>query len=292
MDFISDRELGTKAPVSETIGSLVYNGLLVICSRFYPNLSQQYPLFCPDDGRSVYDPDINAFFKYAQAEIPDFIFRDFSYCLDVGQNSKYALLDFLGFFNQQISDFHKYYYHKFFNHDHLSFPGTFVCREEFRNAVNEIFERNGLVFEMDDQGSIVRKILKENEEELLSVPKTADDLINTKISEAARCVLSPKAEDRQEALEKLWDAFERLKTLSGGKDKRASVEDLCKKSANGLAGFDEILNKEAFELTNIGNNYQIRHFEKGKPSIPDPLIVDYLFFRLLALILLFEKRLS
>lgn len=40
------------------------------------------------------------------------------------------------------------------------------------------------------------------------------------------------------------------------------------------------------ELTSIGNNFQIRHFENGKEEIKDIRIYDYLLDRCMALIVL------
>jgi len=45
-----------------------------------------------------------------------------------------------------------------------------------------------------------------------------------------------------------------------------------------------MLNDEFLELTRIGNNYEIRHFEKGKEEIPSDEFREYLYFRMLSLI--------
>jgi hypothetical protein len=53
--------------------------------------------------------------------------------------------------------------------------------------------------------------------------------------------------------------------------------------------FRQRLEQEARELTDIGNNFMIRHHESGKIPIHSGEQVDYLFHRLFALIhLLFE----
>ena len=50
--------------------------------------------------------------------------------------------------------------------------------------------------------------------------------------------------------------------------------------------FREKLNLEAKALTDIGNDFQIRHSEVGKTPIESSAQIDYLFHRLFALIYL------
>jgi hypothetical protein len=63
---------------------------------------------------------------------------------------------------------------------------------------------------------------------------------------------------RRESLEKLWDAWERLKTVEPGKDKKASAKALLDKAAV-EPNFRNKLEQEARELTDIGNTFMIRH---------------------------------
>lgn len=88
---------------------------------------------------------------------------------------------------------------------------------------------------------------------------------------------------RKEALEKLWDAWERLKTLEPGKDKKDSIRILLDKSAPDPS-FRETLEHEAMQLTAIGNSYMIRHTEIGKIPITSPEQTNYLFYRMFSLI--------
>ena len=83
---------------------------------------------------------------------------------------------------------------------------------------------------------------------------------------------------RREGLEKLWDAFERLKTVTTGKEKKAQVTALIE-SAYTDADARTRFNTEFGELTSIGNTYNIRHFETNKLPIPDDSFVDWLFPR-------------
>lgn len=109
--------------------------------------------------------------------------------------------------------------------------------------------------------------------------KTIDDELDTLIQEAKKRF--HKTSDKQIALEKLWDAYERIKTFYGGK-KNLSAEELVNTIST---GFDKSFIEEEFKsLTKIGNHYRIRHHEQGKIEIKDVKHIDYLFLRMLALL--------
>ena len=89
--------------------------------------------------------------------------------------------------------------------------------------------------------------------------------------------------DKQVALEKLWDAFERLKTyfLQDGLKKNQSADKLTSIISE---HFDkEFIDEEFTKLTKIGNNYRIRHHETDKQELT-PVHTNYFFFRMLSLI--------
>lgn len=87
----------------------------------------------------------------------------------------------------------------------------------------------------------------------------------------------------QRALEKVWDAFERIKTYYTS-NKRDSLSKILQKISNGDANIENRLNTEFKELTDVGNNYQIRHFETNKLPITDIRMKEYWYTRCLALI--------
>ena len=107
--------------------------------------------------------------------------------------------------------------------------------------------------------------------------------------EVARQKFLNRAPDvRRESLEKLWDAWERLKTLEPGKDKKTSTKALLDKVTADPA-FRERLETEATQLTDIGNKFMIRHTETDKVPIVASEQVDYLFHRMFAAIRLVLK---
>lgn len=108
---------------------------------------------------------------------------------------------------------------------------------------------------------------------------TKDKDLNSLIEEAKDRYLKPT--DQMVAIEKLWDAFERVKTYYG-ENKRESASTLIEQMASDL-DVDEL--KHEFEvLTNLGNTYRIRHHEIDKKELSNASEVKYLFFRMLALI--------
>ena len=60
-------------------------------------------------------------------------------------------------------------------------------------------------------------------------------------------------------------------------------------AGTGYPKFRQLLEKEAFELTSIGNNHQIRHTEIWQEKVEQLEHIDYLFHRLFSLIQLILK---
>ncbi len=81
----------------------------------------------------------------------------------------------------------------------------------------------------------------------------------------------------------MWDAFERIKTYyDSGKHKSKSADKLVSVISN---DFDKTIFDEEFKkLTDIGNNYRIRHHETNKMELKNSKHLVYLFFRMLSLI--------
>lgn len=87
------------------------------------------------------------------------------------------------------------------------------------------------------------------------------------------------------AVEKLWDAFERLKTFYAPElNKKESAKKIIDKMSNKEENFTKMFEKEFQELTAIGNAYRIRHHERNKIDIVDKRHADYLYKRCLTLI--------
>ncbi len=86
------------------------------------------------------------------------------------------------------------------------------------------------------------------------------------LEKAVAKYLSPILSIRLEALEKLWDAWERIKTLEQPNDKKKSISILLDRTSK-KPKFRKMLEQEAFKLTDIGNNFMIRYTELNKTPI-------------------------
>lgn len=87
------------------------------------------------------------------------------------------------------------------------------------------------------------------------------------------------------AVEKIWDAFERLKTYySPTLDKKKSVSKIIDDISGNREPFKKLFDKEFSDLSIIGNNFRIRHHETTKVDIEDTRHYDYFYKRCLSLI--------
>ncbi len=169
-----------------------------------------------------------------------------------------------------------------------------ISREELRTDADSLFNIANKEFK-----EFIKKSISANESfdlsavldmnvnvELLFDNKvsTADKELNKLIEEAKDRFLN--RDDKQIALEKLWDAFERLKTFFSdiekkGKDKNKSAAKIVETISK---DFDkDFINDEFKKLSSIGNDYRIRHHEQNKLELTSNHI-NYFFFRMLTLI--------
>jgi hypothetical protein len=146
--------------------------------------------------------------------------------------------------------------------------------EDFRKFIDESISSDETISLVDILDLDVNlELLFDNEVD------TKDEELNKLIENAKSRFLSPN--DKQVALEKLWDAFERIKTYFDS-DKRKSAEKLVDLISR---NFDkELIDKEFKSLTKIGNAYRIRHHETNKIEIVESKHLNYLFFRMLSLL--------
>jgi hypothetical protein len=119
-------------------------------------------------------------------------------------------------------------------------------------------------------------------EAMRNFPLSGDDVLDEKLQEACRKFKDPAPQALQDAVEKLWDSFERLKN-SEDRDKKKSVKILLDKATD-CQEFRDQLEQEATTLTSIGNKFQIRHFEPPQVKLNESEHLEYLFHRLYSLI--------
>jgi hypothetical protein len=163
-------------------------------------------------------------------------------------------------------------FHSYWSHSHYTYNQQ-QGQARFATDVNRIFERNGAAFQLVE-GEVTRIAPAILDDSLAQTLFQTGNAELDKMLQAAREKFLNRALDvRREALEKLWDAWERLKTLEPGKDKKASVKALLDRVSTEPM-FRERLESEAAQLTEIGNKFMIRHSEIDRIPVADSAQVD------------------
>lgn len=86
------------------------------------------------------------------------------------------------------------------------------------------------------------------------------------------------------ATEKIWDAFERIKTFYKQYDKKGLITKLIDIVSKNNAEYREMVEEEFTSLTKLGNDFRIRHHETNKKDICCKEHYDYLFHRCIAVL--------
>jgi hypothetical protein len=164
-----------------------------------------------------------------------------------------------------------------------------------RQDVQRFFANCNIPYDVAEDGNVIRfkpepiaQVLRN------SVFQTGDKELDALLTAAREKFFDRNPTAHRESIEKLWDAWERLKTLEPGKDKKTQVDALLARLSVGRE-YREVIEKEALFLTDLGNRFMIRHSETNKVQISQGVEVDYLFHRLFTLVwfLLCEtKRIS
>ena len=291
-EYISDKELGSVERSSEEISRDVWNGIVSIYENAIANnlLSGSFPEECPD-GQGISGCDRNQLENAIKAEIPKLPTPIRScnsqrfYQEDDVPPEKYAILDLIEFLYKNIKDPHTVgRYHEFYSHHHYAFTDNGQSNYEYKDKINSIFARNGIIFYLDDDGEIKRTVPESLRRIITDIRfSTNDARLNELLKISYSKFILPKIESRIESIEKIWDAFERLKTYYE-ENKKVSANTLIATVSSGNDLFLNHINNEFQSLTKIGNEFQIRHFERNKVQLQSNLHIDYLFYRMSSLI--------
>lgn len=153
--------------------------------------------------------------------------------------------------------------------------------KEFETAVNQELSQIGIKLA---DGKI------ENLQPAVDVhlPKN-DDSLKGLICQADVLYKERPHDSLQLSVEKMWDALERVKTIFTDLDKKESSKKVIEAIVGQSTSLISHLDAEFVELTKIGNQYQIRHFETNKESIVSDELLRYLYIRCSALVNLAVK---
>lgn len=299
LDYFSDRENGPRPRINESISPLAWGGVVAIVQTLVSSgaFGAKFPDMCPD-GAGPVGTDDKSLSLVLRAEIPELDWplkttaesqEEFSFYQVPYAPATLVALDFIEFCFRSIGKPIQHDYHKFFQHHHLSFDEQ-AGQEEFRVSVNRIFSRNGIAYDLSATGCIERVAPPVLREQLATTLFISEDrTLDRMLEEARQKFLSPDVRIRREALERLWDCWERLKSQADPINKKIAVATLLDRAAPD-APFRTVLEKEARELTEIGNSFHIRHSEVSQTPLTSSAHVDYLFHRLFCLVLLLLRK--
>lgn len=297
--YFSDRENGPRARAEQVISPTVWAGLVGTVQALINSgaFGLRFPERCPD-GQAICGCDSDAFAASVIAEMPGLAWPLETTCVEgdgfLSQRQPFApdtllILDFIEFVYAAVAKPIPGKYHDFFSHHHLTFDQE-TGQEEFRATVNRIFARNGVAFEMQSAGSIVRVLPPVLGEDLKrTLFNTGDRTLDNMLEECRTKFSDRNPLVRREALERLWDAWERLKSLADPSDKKRSVKIILD-AVTSEPSLQVRLEEEATELNSIGNGHLIRHSEVNQVPVIDVDHVDYLFHRLFAMIQLVLRK--
>lgn len=277
--YWTDQEYGARPRTLDVIDERVWNGLrsLITTRLDDGSFGFRFPEECPDRG-PAYGSNSHAFGDMLRAEVEDIDWP----LPEKRLPSTDVILDLLVFCADSVGKPIEGAYHPYYKHHHISWDRQ-AGLARFLSDVNRILARNGVAYELTPDGE-ARRLLPEPLSRVLRsmVFKTGDDETDRLLETARRLIASPKEDDRRDAVEKLWDAFERVKTLEPGSDKPKQADALLDRAAVPGTGFRRILGEEAFALTRIGNTFRIRHSEANQERLTSLEHVDYLFWRMFA----------
>ena len=209
-DYFSDRQIGSNPRIEEKIDQVAWDGILSLIQIKIDDgsLAYGFPSRCPD-GNAIDGTNRSAFSARVRAEIHDLAGEhSFSWAPPPDSlPSTLAILDFIEFNARNIGEPNQVGWHDFFSHHHLKLNRE-AGLKKFVKDINRIFSRNGLAYELGESGAIERTVPVPMADLVKRTSfRTGDNDLDGLLDTAIGRFLSPKPEARQDALEKLWNAF-------------------------------------------------------------------------------------
>lgn len=301
MSLYTERH-GMRTPITKTstITIEMYSILLGCCEKHYKYLTHIFQLknHCDFVNEDYIEFHKSQFENRMKIKIPT-LFRDefnrITVPHDYDEYDQYALIDFIEYIGNNIKDISEGWNNaQYRNYWYIECLQTSNIFDDFQNQINEIFDEAGLLFTLTE-----KKIVERTVENSVLTPEIENAVQNisefgTKelLQEAILLFRQPNPTARKDSVEKIWDAFERLKTYYTSLDKRSSAAKVVNDMSGQQPDFMSLFNEEFKTLTQIGNSFRIRHHETDKIDITDSNHFDYFFNRCLSLIALAIKYLN
>jgi hypothetical protein len=283
--FYSDRVNGPVPRIHEQLPEATARGLQSLFeTKVQANwLANEFPEHCAD-GNGVSGTEVVALWNNVGALLPQLRKDDWG-SLSPTQTDE-VLFDLIEYAANRVAKPIQGKWHEYMKHHELTFDEK-AGRKAFRKDVNNILHRGGTMYELTSEMQIVRTgtpAVQQVMEHL--TPASGDEELDGLLHHAKELFRSRDEKTRGLGLDKLWDAFTRLKTIDVQGNKKQSASILLGNIEN--EAFREITSTEMFALTDVGNDFMIRHHETGTHSVP-PEAYDYLFARMGSLIVYLLK---
>jgi len=278
---------GMRTPIAEfSLSSKIdvdtYNRLFSCCRKYCNHINHMFSgaVKLGRDNSNYLTSDDDRLMAILDREIPNLYKRKYGKKMRPGiilskrqdvEYDQYALLDFIEFVSRNMVDCE---------------DDSCNCFSGFKDSVNGIFNDFKLCFTLTDSKQIER-IYEDNvllSEVEITINVVEEHGIKGLLNESIRLFKRPNPNSHNLAVDKLWDAFERLKSYYSTLNKRESAEKIIKNMSNAQSEFEKLFNEEFAALTKIGNDFRIRHHELNKIDITDEKHYAYFFNRCLSLI--------
>jgi hypothetical protein len=240
-----------------------------------------FPVQCPD-GNGICSWSLRLLKSRLLGELP---FGEWPLPSDLP--IKEAVFDFIEFFYRVISiPFGSY--HEYFRHYDYSGFNKDDAQKEYAARINQYLQtcRHPYDFTDGQIKSSISPVLDYSfkEEEF----KLEDEHLLGLLHSSIEDFFDKSGSKKHKALESLVDAYERLKTVES-RDKRASIEKTISKIST-IDAVKQTLNDDMRILTEIANEFTIRHHEMTKRQLDDEDLIEYLFYAYYNVIRLILKK--
>lgn len=149
---------------------------------------------------------------------------------------------------------------------------------DYADKINSLFKWNSIPYKIVD-------VYLESTFDIEITADAIDHVQETGVKELLQEAVRYYGDNKKElAVEKLWDAFERLKTYYPELKKDKSTEKIIQNMSGDNQMFYKMYEEEFRALRDIGNNFRIRHHETNRTDIVDDRQYEYFYKRCLSLV--------
>lgn len=277
-EYFTEREDGARPRIERELSASAWAAIAGLTVRRVRDgsLGNAFPEVCQDHPSQTVGVDERLFGDALMGDIPSL-----DWPLPNESAGSGPAMDLIEFIGRHVATPNRRSWHDFLRHHHLDFDVE-QGQATWRQDVGRILRRNGLAFEIRDDGRIRRLGDPITRARASGLPTTRDEQLDDMLARATELYFIPDERLNREALMHLWRGFERLKSTLDPDKKASSTAVLDLGAAEPI--LRAILELDALEMTRAGNTFTIRHSEVGKAPIERNDQVDYLFGRLFNLV--------